>query len=67
MIFRHEHAKDISYVYMVNEIFESVSNLFAKQISKKDRRNTYGIVFVRISSCSVDKKIAHCCFCIDKI
>ena len=27
----------------------------------------YIIVCVRISSCSIDKKIAHCCFSIDKI
>ena len=59
---------DISYDYVVNQIFESVSDLLAKHI-KTDRPPTYmyGIVFVCISSCSVDKKIEHCCSTIDKI
>ena len=30
MIFRPEHTEDMSYVYVVNQTFESVSNLFAK-------------------------------------
>ena len=29
MIFRPEHAEDIGYVCVVNQIFESVSDLFA--------------------------------------
>ena len=43
MFFGSEHAEDISYVYLLNQIFESVSNLFVKEISKKDRTPTYGI------------------------
>ena len=35
MIFRPEHDEDISYVYVVNQIFEVVSDLFAKQIWKR--------------------------------
>ena len=31
MIYRPEHAEDISYVYLVNQIFESVSDLFANK------------------------------------
>ena len=34
---------------------------------KKNMNPTYIIVCVCISSCSIDKKIAHCCFYIDKI
>ena len=37
-------AEDISYVYVLNQIFESVSNLFSKQILKRiDPLTTYGI------------------------
>ena len=36
MIFRPEHAEDISSVYLLNQIFESISDLFAKEISRKD-------------------------------
>ena len=35
MIFRPEHAEVISYVYVVNQIFESVSDLFAKKNQKR--------------------------------
>ena len=34
MFFRREHSGDISSVYLVNQIFESVSDLFAKGIPK---------------------------------
>ena len=69
MIFQPEHAGDISSVYLLNQIFESVSDLFVKEISKKDMTPTYVIVCVCVcvSSCSFDKKIAHCCFSTDKI
>ena len=30
MIFQPEHTEYISYVYLVNQIFESISDLFAK-------------------------------------
>ena len=30
MIFQLEHAENISYVYLVNQIYESVSDLFMK-------------------------------------
>ena len=43
MIFQPKHAEDISYVYVFNQIFESVSNIFAKQISKS-LAPTYGFV-----------------------
>ena len=49
---------------MVNQIFESVS--VPKQISKRID-NTYDIVFVCISTCSVDKKVVHCCCSIVKM
>ena len=35
MIFQPEHAEDISSVYLLNQTFESVSDLFVKKISKK--------------------------------
>ena len=35
MISQSEYAEDISYVYVVNQMFESVSDLFLKQISKR--------------------------------
>ena len=31
MIFQPEHAENISYIYVVNQLFESVSDSFAKQ------------------------------------
>ena len=34
MIFGPEHAEDISSVYLLNQIFMSVSVVFAKEISK---------------------------------
>ena len=34
MIFQNEHTEDIS-VYLLNQIFESVSDLLAKMISKR--------------------------------
>ena len=67
MIFRPDHAENISSVYLLNQLFESVSCLFAKEISKKNITPTYKIVYVCISSVSIDKKIGHCCFYIDKI
>ena len=64
--FQARHAKDLSYVYVVNQTFKSVSNLFAKVNINKDRPPTDAFFCVCISSCSVDKKIAHCSFSIDK-
>ena len=32
--FRPELAEDVSYFYLLNQIFESVSDIFAKEISK---------------------------------
>ena len=32
MILKPKHAEDISYFYVLNQIFESVSDLFAKQL-----------------------------------
>ena len=66
MNFWPEHAENISYIYVVNQIFVSVSGLFAKQILKKIGP-TYGIIFACISSCPVDKKMVHCCFSIIKM
>ena len=34
MIFQPEHAEDTGSVYLLNQIFESVSDLFTKEISK---------------------------------
>ena len=63
IIFRPEQAVDISSVYLLNQIFESVSDLLAKEISKR-----IGPKYcVCISSFSVDKMNVHCCFSIDKI
>ena len=33
IISRPEHAEDISSIYLLNQIFKSVSDLFAKEIS----------------------------------
>ena len=52
---------------MVNQIFEAVSDLFAKKNTKIGWHPVYSIVFACISFHSVDKMIAHCCFSIDKI
>ena len=65
MIFQPEHAEDISYVYVVNQMFESVSDLFAKHVSERIGPLPM-VLFCVYSSCSVDKKIVHCCFSIDK-
>ena len=35
MILQSQHAEDISSVYLSNQIFESVSDLFTKEISKR--------------------------------
>ena len=68
MIFRPEHAENITSAYLFNQLFESVSGLFATEISKIIQPPTYKIVCVCISSSSIDKKIMHCCFSInDKI
>ena len=55
MIFRPEYVEDTSSVYLLNQIFESVSDLFAEEISKKDMTLTYMIVCMCISSSSSDK------------
>ena len=64
MIFRPKHAEDIIYVYVANPIFECVSDLFVKQISKWV---PWYCFCVCVSSCSVDNKIPHCCFSLDKM
>ena len=46
---RPEHAEDISNVYLLNQIFESVSDLFGKRNIKQDRTPPYGIICVSIS------------------
>ena len=62
MIFRPEHATDIS-VYLLNQIFESVSDLpkskkdIKERNIKKDITPTYIIVCVSISSCSIEKRL----------
>ena len=61
MIFQPEHAADISSVYLLNQIFESVSDLFVKEISNRTGPLTIEL-FVCVSFCSIDIKIAHCCF-----
>ena len=67
MIFRPERAEDISSVYLLNQIFESVSDLFAKEIFKKwYDPNLYNCLCVYFFM-SINKKIAHCYFSIDKI
>ena len=48
MIFRPEHAETTSIVYLLNQIFESVSDLFVKKNIKKDMTTTYIIVCVYI-------------------
>ena len=54
------------YFYLVNKIFEVVSDLFVKLISER-----MGLLLVALFLCvflpvaSTDKKIAHCCFHID--
>ena len=53
--------------YLLNRIFESIFNLFGKEISKIIRTPTYIIICVYIFSCSIDEMIVHCCFSFDKI
>ena len=64
IIFWPEYAEDISYVSVVNQIFESIFDLFLKQISKKIGPLPVSCC-VCTSSYSVDKKIVHCCFSIN--
>ena len=64
MIFWPEHAEDIGSVYLLNQIFDSISDL---DIEKDMTPYLYHSLCVCISSYSIDKKIAHCCFCIDRI
>ena len=66
MIFQPEHAEDISYVYVVNQMPESVSDFFVKHVSKRIGPLPMAFFVCVYSSCSVDKKIVHCCFSIDK-
>ena len=54
MICQPEYDEDVSF------------RLICETNIKKGRPSTYGIVFVCISSCSVDYKIAHCCFLLVK-
>ena len=63
MIFWSKHAEGITSVYLLNQIFEFISDL---QISKWIWPLPISL-FVCISSWSIDKKIAHCCFSVDKI
>ena len=44
MILQHEHGEDISCVYLLNQIFEFLSDLFAKQISTR---------ILRFSACAL--------------
>ena len=72
MVFRRKHAEYISYVYVVNQILESVSDLFICEINIKKGTCLLptALVCVRISSCSEIcslKQITYCCFSIDKI
>ena len=45
MIFQAELAEEINYTYLVNQIFEVFSPLFAKSMSER-MGPTYGILFV---------------------
>ena len=65
IIFCPEQAEDISSVYLLNQIFVSISDLLALQ--KKYQKGQEPTYCTCILSCFVDKKIAHSCFCIDKI
>ena len=72
IVFRRKHAEYISYVYVVNQILESVSDLFIYEINIKKGACLLptALVCVRISSCSEIcslKQITYCCFSIDKI
>ena len=57
-----EHA-EIRSVYLLNQV-ESILRLID---IKKGMTPAYIIVCVCITSCSFDKKIAHCCFYCDEI
>ena len=57
MIFQPEYAEDISSVYFLNQIFESGFDLFAKKCQKG--YDPYQYCLCAISSCSIDKQIAH--------
>ena len=65
MIFQPEYAEDISSVYFLNQIFESGFDLFAKKCQKG--YDPYQYCLCVISSCSIDKQIAHCCFLLIKL
>ena len=54
MTFRPKHAEDISYVYLLHQIFDSASYLYPKEISKR-RLPVYMELFVCISSSFIDK------------
>ena len=54
--FQLEHAEDINHVYLLSQIFESVFDLFTKDIHVSKRIGlTHGIIEC-ISSCSIDKR-----------
>ena len=67
MIFRPEHAEDICYVYAVNQIFESNSDLFVKQISKRRGSLPMALFLYVFLPVVMIKKIALCCFSVDKM
>ena len=64
MIFQSEHAENISYAYLLYEIFESILDFFAKEISNRIESLPMEL-FVCVYLLSLDKKIVHCCFSID--
>ena len=62
-----EHAEDISSVYLLNQTFESVSDLFAKERSKRIWPLPIQLFMCVYLPVLLIKKIAHCCFSIYKI
>ena len=67
MIFWPDHAEHISCLHGKSNIWVCFWLTYETNMKKDTVGPTYGIDFVCISSCFVDKKIVHCYFSIDKM
>ena len=67
MIFWPEHAEDISSVYLLNQIFESVSDFFVQEISKMIWPLPIKLFVCVYLPVLLIKRLHMCCFSIDKI
>ena len=67
MIIWPENAEDISDVYVVNQIFESFSDLFEKQNIEKDRPLPMALFVCVFLPVLLIKRLHICWFSIDKM